>query len=171
MVSTFIKSAQVIVGTIPDGERAVDVLISAVDLDFTAPISLGFAPPNTNPQNGYCISFLLDSTHLRLDRNGTPMTGALSGSCCVFEFEPDFVKSNQIVNLTFESADTVVTLGIDEVNINKSFIFPCGYRVASDVDITQITSYVEFLNSTTLKATRTGTGSWLYQRVCVMEFI
>lgn len=171
VVSTFIKSVQIVVGTIPDGSRNVDVLIDAVDIDFTVPFSLGFAPPNADPRNGYCFSILYDSTHIRFDRNSAPMTNDLKCSCCVIEFEPDFVVSYQVFNLTFESADTVVTETIDEVDISKSFIFPCGWRVASDVDINQINSYCEFQDSTTVKATRSTGGSWLYQRVAVMEFI
>lgn len=168
---TFIKSLQMSVGIIADGEELADIEISSVDLSFTAPILLGFSSPNADPRNCFCSSYFLDATHLRLRRCYTPTIGPLFASFCILEFDPDFVFSLQNVSIEIPTVETVATLDISEVNLDKSVIFPCGKILFGDQNHTIINAYVEFLNSTTLQATRTASGCILQKRVCVMEFI
>jgi hypothetical protein len=171
VAKSFIKTIKIVIGTIPNGDQIYDQVCAAHDPDYTAPILLGFKSPNEDPRNCFCITMIPDSTHVRFNRSGDPKIGDLTASVLVLEFEPDFVVSIQNKNIAFESGETVATEGINAVDINKTILFPCGKRSSNDVGYDKFNSYVDFLNNTTLRATRLTSGSFCDVRVCIIELI
>jgi len=171
VATTFIKTVQIAVGTIPNGDQIADISISAINKDYSAPIILGWGAANDDSRNAHCITMIPDNTHVRLNRAGAPKVGDLIVSVLILEFEPDFVVSIQNWNIAFLSGDILATQAITAVDLNKTILFPCGKRSYSDVGFTQFNSYVDFLNNTTLRARRTTSGSIHDVRVCVVELI
>jgi len=171
VATTFIKSVQVVVGTIPDGENYIDVEISSVDHLKTVPFLLGVGCANDDPRNFSCYITFLDSTHLRLVRYSGSKVGDLTVSVMFWELEPDFIVSMQSLSVFYVSGDTTVTKNIDEVDISKSIIFPRGSLVNNDVAANVYNWYADFLNSTTIRIRRTTSGSAGAIILYVCEFI
>ena len=171
VVSTFIKSAQIAVGTILNGQGSVDVVVNSVVPDNCAPFMLGVAPVNDDPRNFGCYVSFLDSTHVRFVRHWSPMTGDLIVSAMVLEFEPDFIVSAQSKTLAPEAGDTTKTISIDAVDLSKTVLFPKGFTAHADVTPQIYNWYTDFQDNTTVRIRRSTSGAAGYVIVLVVEFI
>jgi len=171
VATTFIKSVQICVGTIPDGDYYVDVAISSIDHLKTVPFLLGIGCANDDPRNFNCYATFLDSTHLRLVRSNTSKSGNLTVSVMVWELEPDFLVSIESVGVAYAAGETSVNKTISEVDLSKAIIFPRGNLVNEDVAANIYNWYADFLDSTTVRIRRTTSGSSGNVILYVAEFI
>jgi len=171
VATTFIKSTQIVVGTILNGENIADIEISSIDHLKTVPFLLGVGPSNTDSRNFNCYATFLDATHIRLVRSNTSKTGELIVSVMVLEFDPDFIVSVQSVGIAYTSGETSVNKTIDQVDLSKTIMFPRGNLVNDNVDVRIYSWYADFVNNTTARIRRTTSGSAGNVILYVVEFI
>jgi len=171
VATTFLKSLNVVTGTIPDGDYWVDVEVSPFVSVDCAPFLLGCAPVNTDPRNFvHYVSFSAGNC-LRFVRSNTTKLGDLIASAMMIEFDPDFIVSRQNCSIQFESGDTTKTFAIDAVDLNKAVIFPRGALCNENVTPNKYIWYADFLNNTTLRIRRSASGSSGFIILLVLEFI
>jgi len=171
VATTFLKSLNVVTGTIPDGDYWVDVEVPVIVTANCAPFLLGCAPVNTDPRNFVHYIGFADVTHVRFVRANATKVGDLIVSAMVIEFEPDFIVSSQNVSLAFESGDTLKSSTIDAVDLDKTIIFPRGALCNEDVTPNKYIWYADFLNNTTVRIRRSASGSSGNIILLVNEFI
>ena len=170
VVTTFIESIQIVTDTILDGNDYVDASMSAINKDVSAAIPLGCAPANNDKRNGISFVSLIDSTTVRFQRNSVPKVGTCIVSCLVLEFKADLVVSRQVKGWSFGSGDVEATKEITAVDMDKSLIWPSGGMSPDNVDINVYSYYLDFQDSTHLRARRSTSGSATYCRTTVIEF-
>ena len=171
VATTFIKSVQVVVGTIPTGDYWIDIEISSIDHLKTVPFILGVGCANDDPRNFGCYITFLDATHMRIVRSNTTKLGALTVSVMVWELEPDFLVSIQSVSIAYVAGDTSVNKTVTEVDLSKSILFPRGRLINEDVAANIYNWYADMLNSTTARIRRTTSGSTGNEIFYLCEFI
>jgi len=171
VAKTFLKSLNVVTGTIPDGEAYVDVEVPTIVTVDCAPFLLGCAPVNTDPRNFVHYIGFLDSTHVRFVRSTTSKLGDLIISAMVIQFDPDFIVSTQNCSISFASGDTTKTFSIDAVDLDKAIIFPRGALCNDNVTPNKYNWYADFLNNTTVRIRRSAAGSSGFIILLVNEFI
>ncbi len=171
VATTFIKSVQIVVGTILDGQGYVDVVISEIDHLKSVPFIIGRGPANADPRNFSCYLSFLDTTHLRLTRYFSPKTGALTVSCMALELEPAFLVSIQSVSIAYASGNTTVTQAVTPVDLSKSILFPRGSLVNDNVAANIFNWYADMTDNATVRIRRTTSGSAGNEIFYLAEFI
>jgi len=171
VATTFIKSVEIVVGTIPNGESYVDVSCNAIVIAESCTFVLGIGAANDDPRNFRAYNTFLDTTHLRLVRDSQPKVGDLIISCMIVHFEPDFIVSHQYTSVAFGAGDTLATAAIDAVDLSKSIVIPAGFLCDQDVAANIWNIYLDLQNNTTLRGRRVTSGGEVNAIARVIQFI
>ena len=171
VATTFLKSLQVAVVTILSGNSYVDAPINTIVQANAAPFLLGNEARNTNPQNFGCYLNFTSPTNVRVVRHWTPMTGDLTVSIMVIEFEGDFVVASQNVQVNFGAGDTEANTVIPAVDLSKTILFPRGFVTVDNVAPTIYQAYSDFEDNTHVRARRNTSGNVVYVMTRFIQFI
>ena len=171
VATTFIKSVQIVVGTIPNGSSYIDVLCNPIVINESCTFVLGIGAANDDPRNFRAYNTFLDTTHLRLVRDSQPKVGDLIISCMIVHFDPDFIVSLQYKTITFESGDVLATTAIDAVDISKTIVIPAGFLCDSDVNANVWNCYLDLADNTTLRGRRVTSGGIINAIARIIQFI
>lgn len=171
MATTFIKSLQVAVVTILNGNSYVDAPINTIIPDNAAPFLLGNEARNANVQNFGCYLNFTSPTNVRVTRHWTPMTGDLTVSIMVIEFEAAFVVASSNVQVNFGAGDTSANTVISSVDLSKTILFPRGFVSVDNVTPLIYQAYSDFEDNTHVRARRNTSGNVLYVMTRYIQFI
>lgn len=164
----FLSSLNFYSGTITDGQTQ-DVAITEVDLS-RALIIFCDCRFNTNDSKLPCIAYFQSSSTVRLER-GTIATG-IDTVCNFFvvEISSFFLGSVNEYFGNFGGGSNNLDIPISEVDLSKSIILKKGFFTTSIITNFNYWFYtLEFLNSTTVRCSRSSVGAVVAASFTVLE--
>ncbi|GAH94327.1 unnamed protein product, partial [marine sediment metagenome] len=116
--------------------------------NYSVFIHLGNTAPTADPRQIVSTLSFFNSTTARAQILSPTPSALLYVTCIVLEFNPIFIKSFQHFQFSFLPPAVSSTFNINEVDLNKSAIFPAGSLVFDNVDSRNWFFLQRFLNST-----------------------
>lgn len=159
MVPPLFDSIQSFQIEIPDTVGFVDITITEVDLSRAVIIWGGFGA-SSDAGTHWAGAYFVSSTTVKVIRRGSAAGNFTTVSFSVVEFSASQVKSVQSFSGTITANNTFFDVTITEVDLLKSIILYCGHKTNTiAVVLEQQTLFFTFQSSTTVRATRYGSGA------------
>ena len=131
---------------------------------------LGQNAPNNLASS--CLAWIRFNSNTQLEAHRFNFQGAnpVIISYEIIEYFPYIAKSCQNIYIEIPSGSSTVNKTINAVDLTKTTLIPRGSNIDGAATFESTLAYLEFLNSTTLRATRSLTSAKLTLSVTVFEF-
>lgn len=164
------RSIQFYTVTIPATFTSSYKDIAPVDASKSVVILLGNTAVSNSPAQclGY-VDFYNDSRLVAYINTANPV-GDIDFTCIVLEFNHNYVKKNLGTIDALYAGMTIKTVEIDEVDLDKTFLFNRGCMFTVTALPLHFFYTIEMLDSTHYRIIRCGNSGALYVRTSIVEF-